>query len=234
MPQSELETQSRVARLSEREREVMAYVAAHYQSKAIARLLGTAPKTVDAQIANACKKLGAENRNEAVRKLIGAGVRLDIGDHPLWVSDPIAEQAVDRPYRDLDNGDADADFFLTDLRPTDYGSGRLPSGDDLSGSGTGPGPGHGRRTASPDDPLSGVGASGAVEVPDRPAGHVLDPEIRELSGGRRTAGDPGRLGLDPGLVRLAIAGAIAFGLAIGAPAALYGAVMLQRLILSLQ
>lgn len=36
------------SRLSEREREMMAYVAAHYRSKAIARAFGTAPKTVDA------------------------------------------------------------------------------------------------------------------------------------------------------------------------------------------
>ena len=62
----------------------MAYVAAHYRSKAIARLIGTAPKTVDAQIANACRKLGVENRADAVRKLREVGVNLDMGEMPLW------------------------------------------------------------------------------------------------------------------------------------------------------
>jgi len=44
----------------------MAYVASHYRSKAISRAIGTSPKTIDAQIASACRKLGASDRDAAV------------------------------------------------------------------------------------------------------------------------------------------------------------------------
>ena len=69
--------------LTDREREVMAYVAAHYRSKAISRLLGTSPKTIDTQIASACRKLGAGDRDEAVRLLLAADALTPIREKPL-------------------------------------------------------------------------------------------------------------------------------------------------------
>ena len=47
----------------------MSLVCQGFQSKEIAELTGKAPKTIDKHVENACRKLGVQNRREAVRLL---------------------------------------------------------------------------------------------------------------------------------------------------------------------
>ena len=56
-------------RLTPAERECMSLVCQGFQSKEIAELTGKAPKTIDKHVENACRKLGVQNRREAVRLL---------------------------------------------------------------------------------------------------------------------------------------------------------------------
>jgi DNA-binding NarL/FixJ family response regulator len=59
--------------LSQREQEVMGYLARGYSNKQIARSLFLSQQTVKNHIGNLFKKLGVGNRTEAA--LIGAGVK---------------------------------------------------------------------------------------------------------------------------------------------------------------
>lgn len=225
-------TAQRFGQLSEREREVMSYVAAHYRSKAIARIFGTAPKTVDRQISSACRKLGVERRGEAVRLLIEAGLSLDMGVKPPSALSPISlllpnalngrvatEEGRDHP----------------DTYPIRHQSGRASASDDLSRSVERSDDGRDRPTASFHGSLSGFGLEGAIALPDRTDGDVRDPALGQLSGRRLAApGDERLTGLPPGAIRLVVAFAAAAGLALAIPAGLHGAVQLQKLVEALE
>lgn len=212
--------------LSEREREVMAYVAAHYRSKAIARLLGTAPKTVDAQIANACRKLGADSRDEAVRMLLQAGAVQSIGEIPPGGLAPMAGEphAQQSPTGQLGEDHAAYSSLI---------AGNLAD-DDLRRSRVGVDAGGRGRSSQAYDPVSDLGLAGAGPVFDRRDGDVRDRSSIQLSGGHGSPADPGRLELPQRLARLGAVIAIAVGLAIVLPLGLYGAAWLQSLVLALQ
>jgi DNA-binding NarL/FixJ family response regulator len=63
-----------MGRLSDREREVLRFVAGGLSSKTIAQRLGVSPKTVDTYRSRAMVKLGADNLAELVRIAIQAGL----------------------------------------------------------------------------------------------------------------------------------------------------------------
>lgn len=65
-------------RLSPRERQCLTRVAAGMNSKAIARDLGLAPRTVDLHVARAARRLGARTRMEAVARAVRLG-EVDVG-----------------------------------------------------------------------------------------------------------------------------------------------------------
>lgn len=224
-------------RLSEREREVLAYVAAHYRSKAISRLIGTAPKTIDAQIASACRKLGVETRDDAVRMLLEAGVSLDrgavprMGEKPLEAPDPISADPDSSSDVRVANGEANGTSSTQDAALDR----RRAAEDDLSGSHRRPGVGGVRRSASGHDSLLRFGVAGAGPFSQRSARRVRDPSFGELPGGRGTDADPRRVApAHAPLLRLGIALAIATALAVAVPAGLAGAVALQKLVATLQ
>lgn len=73
---------ARVDALSPRQREILVYVAQHFSSKEIARLLGVSPTTVDSHVAAALARLGIANRREAGALMIEhpQGCQLRVGD----------------------------------------------------------------------------------------------------------------------------------------------------------
>lgn len=215
-------------RLTDREREILAYVARHHQSKAIARKLGTAPKTVDAQISSACRKLGVANRNEAVRLFLDFEQGGVMGDHPLSAPSPmVATPPSTSPgtvatrgiYEDRHDGRDPA------LRPA--------ASDVLSGFGDGAGAGRGQRNPQGHGASSRVGFAPAGAFSDGPDGSVRDPSLRQLPGGR-SGRIPGFLTARAGWIRLGIAVSGSLLLAIGLPLSLRAALWLQQLVHALQ
>jgi DNA-binding CsgD family transcriptional regulator len=67
---------SHFSTLTPREIECLKGVAQHKRTKDIATDLNLSPKTVDAYIANAVRKLGFSDRDSAVRALMGSGLAL--------------------------------------------------------------------------------------------------------------------------------------------------------------
>jgi DNA-binding CsgD family transcriptional regulator len=67
---------SRFSSLSPREIECLKGVAQHKRTKDIASDLDLSPKTVDAYIANAVRKLGFSDRDSAVRALMSSGATI--------------------------------------------------------------------------------------------------------------------------------------------------------------
>lgn len=217
--------------LTDREREVMAYVAAHYRSKQIARLTGKAPKTIDAQVASACKKLGVSSRDEAVRLLIDEGTLQPMGENPYRESDAIgADMIVGFPPPVHVEGTNDDDR----LHPVADFAGRPDAADDLRRLPERPGT-RGLGTHAPEhDPVLGVGPAAAGALPVRTDVDVRDPMLGVLSvrSAEETAPQLNPAGRP--FLRLLTAVGIALALAITVPAALYGAVSLQRLVQSIQ
>ncbi|WP_332659069.1 helix-turn-helix transcriptional regulator [Brevundimonas sp.] len=225
---------SPTTRLTGREREVMAYVAAHYRSKMIARLTGKAPKTIDTQIASACRKLGVHNRAEAVRLLLEAGLVPSMGEKPPEAPSPMVFPAGSPPRvatpEEAWNDATEAG--TADFRPETAGG--ISTSDDLWGPERRAPSGDVTGRAQADGAVFGVRAAPAGPVPYRSDGDVRDSSDGELPGRRTSAG--GRwLGRPPAaLNRLLVALAIAIGLAIALPAALEGAIVLQKLVESLR
>lgn len=215
--------------LTEREREVMAYVAAHYRSKAISRVLGTSPKTIDTQIANACRKLGVTDRAEAVRILIASDCLPRIGENPLEESSPLSSS----PVIPVDPG-VTLGVHDDETAPPPGQSGRPVTPPELRGSGPRPGE-HSAGRQSLDGALSGFGATAAGPLPDGSDGPLRDPEIRQLPRRRPAPGFPPQLTTPSrGGTRLLMALLLALALSIGISAALTGAVALQKTIEELQ
>lgn len=216
-------------RLTERERQVLAYVAAHHQSKSIARMLGTAPKTVDAQISSACRKLGVANSNEAVRLLLqDENAFLDIGGNPPPASSPMAVGVVGGSFLPVDfrgvDGDSHDAWNLARGRSADH---------DLRGSGGGVGAGGVERSASEHGALSGFGIAPTGSVSDGADGPVRDSSLGQLFGGH-SGGKFEFLTQSAGWRRLAWAVAGSLVLAFALPLALKGALWLQKLVHSIQ
>lgn len=67
---------SRFSSLTPREIECLKGVAQHKRTKDIAADLNLSPKTVDAYIANAVRKLGFSDRDSAVRALMGSNLAI--------------------------------------------------------------------------------------------------------------------------------------------------------------
>jgi len=67
---------SRFSTLTPREIECLQGVAQHKRTKDIATDLNLSPKTVDAYIANAVRKLGFSDRDSAVRALMGSNLAI--------------------------------------------------------------------------------------------------------------------------------------------------------------
>jgi DNA-binding CsgD family transcriptional regulator len=229
-PQNELDRPlSRL--LTDREREVMAYVAAHYRSKTIARLTGKTPKTVDAQVSSACRKLGVSSRVEAVRLLLEEGLLEPIGENPHRAPSPMAPDAPDASSFPRHSGETHEHLDTDQTRNL---AGRDAAADELPGF-----PGSARvggvgTGASPHGALSGFGLATAGAVPERADADVRNPVFGGLSGGpaQETAEQLG-LAESPAR-RLLIALGIALALAIAVPLALGGAVALQKLVETLQ
>ena len=216
-------------RLTERERQVLAYVAAHHQSKSIARMLGTAPKTVDAQISSACRKLGVANRNEAVRLLLqDENAVLDIGGNPPPALSPMAAEGAGGSFLSVDfrgvHGDSHDAWNTAGRRSADH---------DLRGSGGGVGAGGVERSASGHGAPSGFGLASTGPVSDGADGPVRDSSLGQLPGGH-TGGRFGFLTEPDGWRRLAWAVAGSLVLAFALPLALKGALWFQKLVHSLQ
>lgn len=219
--------------LTDREREVMSYVAAHHRSKSISRLLGTAPKTVDAQVANACRKLGAGSRDEAVRILLAAGVDLGVRENPLSARAPIPISEVPNsavPVTERTNHERNNEHE----RPGTIAR-RRHADSDLSGPDRGVGAYRQRTGSSSHDPLSGFSLAGAGSLSDRPDDDVRDRPVSELPGRHQHAQHTGWLKALPAPVsRILLAVAIAAVASIIIPAGLMGAVALQKTVESLQ
>ena len=66
----------RLASLTLRERQVFDGLIAGQPNKAIARDLGSSPRTVEVQRARVMEKMGAHSLPELVRMALGAGARL--------------------------------------------------------------------------------------------------------------------------------------------------------------
>lgn len=71
-----IEARDRIARLSQREREVLDWLANGSSNKAIARALAISPRTVEIHRANMMDKLGAKHSAEAVRLRLEAELAL--------------------------------------------------------------------------------------------------------------------------------------------------------------
>jgi len=71
--QRELDARTRLERLSQRERDVLARMAQGLTNKQIGRDLGISPRTVEIHRTNAIAKLGARHSTEAVRLWLEAG-----------------------------------------------------------------------------------------------------------------------------------------------------------------
>ncbi|WP_438851108.1 LuxR C-terminal-related transcriptional regulator [Brevundimonas nasdae] len=217
--------------LTDREREVMAYVAAHYRSKQIARLTGKAPKTIDAQVASACRKLGVASRDEAVRLLLDEGALQPIGENPYRESDAIGADMIvgfPPPVHVEGTNDDDRPRSATDL------AGRPDAPDDLRRLPEGFGAGGVGTYAPEHDPVPGVrsATTGALSV--RTDVDVRDPVLGVLPVRPAEETAPQLSPVGRPFLRLLTAVGIALGLAIIVPAALYGAVSLQRLVQSIQ
>ncbi|PZO03300.1 MAG: hypothetical protein DCF28_07480 [Alphaproteobacteria bacterium] len=219
--------------LTDREREVMSYVAAHHRSKSISRLLGTAPKTVDAQVANACRKLGAGSRDEAVRMLLAAGVDLAIRGNPLSARAPIPLSESSNstvPFTERTEHECDND----DERDATI-AGRRDAEPDVSRPDRGIGPDRQWTGSSSHDPLSGLRSARAGPVSDGSDDDVRNRPVSELSGGHRDGQPAGWLKSLPAPVsRILLAVVVALVASIIVPAGLMGAVALQKTIESLQ
>nr|WP_314437060.1 helix-turn-helix transcriptional regulator [uncultured Brevundimonas sp.] len=217
--------------LTEREREVMAYVAAHYRSKQIARLTGKAPKTVDAQVASACRKLGVTSRDEAVRLLLDEGLLQPMGENPHREPDAIGSQPLsgfpslvhvegtnDRNNPDSITAIAGRPHAADDLR-------RFPKSSGTRGVGA---------YAPEHDPVPGVGPSAAGALPVGANVDVRNPVFGVMPVGPAEEASSQLTAANRPFLRLLTAVGIALALAIIIPAALYGAVSLQRLVQSIQ
>lgn len=229
-PQNELDRPlSRL--LTDREREVMAYVAAHYRSKAIARLTGKTPKTVDAQVSSACRKLGVSSRVEAVRLLLEEGVLKPIGENPHRAPSPMALDIADTSSFPRHSGETHEHL---DTDQTRSFAGRDAAADELPGFPGSAGIGRVGTGTSPHGALSGLGLAAAGAIPEWSDVDVRNPVLGGLPGGlaQETAEQLGAAG-HPAR-RLLIAVAIALALAIAVPTALGGAVALQKLVETLQ
>mgnify|MGYP003576543281 CR=1 FL=1 len=229
-PQNELDRPlSRL--LTDREREVMAYVAAHYRSKTIARLTGKTPKTVDAQVSSACRKLGVSSRVEAVRLLLEEGLLESIGENPHRAPSPMALDAADASSFPRHSGETHEHL---DTDQTRHLAGRDAAADELPGLpgsfGTG---GVGTGTSS-HGALSGFGLAAAGAVPERADADVRNPVFGGLSGGPAQETAAQLIGAGHPARRLLLALGIALALAIAVPTALGGAVALQKLVETLQ
>ena len=221
------DNEANMGRLTEREREILAYVAAHHRSKAIARKLGTAPKTVDTQISNACRKLGVANRNEAVRLLLESQGRHGMGDNPSWAPSPIAADPGSLSTHPVatrgDHGD------LHTSRDAARGA---AARHDLWRSGDGSGADIGERDPSDHGAISGVGLAPTGALSDGSAGDVRNPSLGQLPGGHSDP-LPRFLTQKDGWLRLAVALAGSFALAVALPLGLKGVLWLQQLVHSL-
>ena len=107
---------SRFSTLTPREIDCLKGVAQHKRTKDIAADLNLSPKTVDAYIANAVRKLGYSDRDSAVRALMSSGSTLggfsssaisgvETGQHPVpssWLGRlPWPFPTRERPSNDL-------------------------------------------------------------------------------------------------------------------------------------
>jgi len=169
--------------LTPRERQCLMGVARHLQSKEIARELGLEARTVDKHIERAIKKLGAVNRRDAARMLVG-DLRNDHVGAPLPLAANVSEM-----LSSLSKGGAHAAY---DDRTTTIDLGR-PGGD--------------FRQSGGDRAAEGNGASpSAGDAGDEPISHQARSAARgylhraRLVARRRTAAStvavagPGALG----------------------------------------
>ena len=71
--------------LTERERQCLRLVHSHFNSKQIARELGIKPGTVDRHCENATRKLQAENRVAAAKRLVAAEIGIGNDSQSEWL-----------------------------------------------------------------------------------------------------------------------------------------------------
>lgn len=74
----EIEARNKIARLSNRERQVLGFMSDGHCNKSIARLLDISPRTVEIHRANMLAKLEAHHSVEAVRLKFDAGTRIEL------------------------------------------------------------------------------------------------------------------------------------------------------------
>lgn len=71
-------------------------LSANMTDKEMARVLGISPKTVSLHISESMRRLGVSSRRAA---------RVRLGENPLWVPSPMADQPVVRPAGPVGDGD---------------------------------------------------------------------------------------------------------------------------------
>ncbi|MBN9479142.1 MAG: LuxR family transcriptional regulator [Bordetella sp.] len=204
---------SLVERLTERERQCLRLVHAHFNSKQIARQLGIKPGTVDRHCENAVRKLQVDSRVAAALVLAsesrpGIGNASQDGSAPMVESHPLAlDRAAERAPDDRSPGnDAAAEMARVGSRVPRAGS---------------------DRSEEADGPSSGRGDPQTSGLPH--------PDRRHDGGGLHRRGDAGRqlLSLGDGSGRLGSL-LVVFGVAAAAAWILTAAAGAQRFAFVLQ
>jgi DNA-binding CsgD family transcriptional regulator len=167
-------------KLTPREREILRLIAAHLQSKEIARALGLSPKTVEMHVLSARRRLSGMSRRDAALAFV-AWEGGDPGNDYRKRPDDLAE--VPRsplPDREIGSGHERTSFSGSGVQPAsqpqllrgelglaggvpDLAGGDARAGGAGVGRGVDPAQGSGQRRVSLEDLVAGLGGDGVLD-----------------------------------------------------------------------